>query len=199
MSGPSAALDPRSVDRAFILVWGVEFIAYTLDIALWGVAVVSILTLRLNDISSVLEFSPIAHTIREYCEYPGAQYALPTDNAARKRLWLQHSCIKSLFDNRTLLAPMTLGPDDRVLDSRPGLWALDLAQSVDPAVDILGINIEPRHISNRIGHESSVGLEQHFHFLLCRCRVIMRPPTPCGIESTAMSLAISGRTFLVHL
>jgi hypothetical protein len=31
--GSSAALDCRSVDHAFILVWGVEFIDYTLDIA----------------------------------------------------------------------------------------------------------------------------------------------------------------------
>ncbi|KAJ7347581.1 hypothetical protein DFH08DRAFT_936988, partial [Mycena albidolilacea] len=33
----------RSVDRAFLLVWGVEYIAYTLDIALWGIAVVLVL------------------------------------------------------------------------------------------------------------------------------------------------------------
>ncbi|KAJ7688534.1 hypothetical protein B0H14DRAFT_2653192 [Mycena olivaceomarginata] len=32
MSVPPKAQAPRSVDRAFILVWGVEFIAYTLDI-----------------------------------------------------------------------------------------------------------------------------------------------------------------------
>ncbi|KAJ7433296.1 hypothetical protein B0H11DRAFT_1387602 [Mycena galericulata] len=36
-------LGPHSVDRTFILTWGVEFIAYTLDIALWGVAMVSVL------------------------------------------------------------------------------------------------------------------------------------------------------------
>ncbi|KAJ7843786.1 hypothetical protein B0H14DRAFT_3455968 [Mycena olivaceomarginata] len=37
MSVPPKAQAPRSVDRAFILVWGVEFIAYTLDITLWGI------------------------------------------------------------------------------------------------------------------------------------------------------------------
>ncbi|KAJ7260479.1 hypothetical protein B0H12DRAFT_1107526 [Mycena haematopus] len=43
MSDPPAAMGPHPVDRTFILLWGVQFIAYTLDIALWGVAVVLVL------------------------------------------------------------------------------------------------------------------------------------------------------------
>ncbi|KAJ7469934.1 hypothetical protein B0H11DRAFT_1387183 [Mycena galericulata] len=42
MSDPSS-LVPPSVDRTFILTWGVAFIAYTLDTAFWGVAVISVL------------------------------------------------------------------------------------------------------------------------------------------------------------
>ncbi|KAJ7433073.1 hypothetical protein B0H11DRAFT_2259765 [Mycena galericulata] len=42
MSNPSSPAAP-SVDRRFIMIWGIEFISYTLDIALWGVAVVSVL------------------------------------------------------------------------------------------------------------------------------------------------------------
>ncbi|KAF8194746.1 hypothetical protein K438DRAFT_1968695 [Mycena galopus ATCC 62051] len=40
MSEPSASPGPHSVDRKFILMWGMQFLAYTFDIALWGVAVV---------------------------------------------------------------------------------------------------------------------------------------------------------------
>ncbi|KAJ7469961.1 hypothetical protein B0H11DRAFT_2238103 [Mycena galericulata] len=45
MSDPSS-MGPPSVDRTFILTWGVEFIAYTLDIALWGVAISMLLYFR---------------------------------------------------------------------------------------------------------------------------------------------------------
>ncbi|KAJ7433070.1 hypothetical protein B0H11DRAFT_2259762 [Mycena galericulata] len=41
MSNPTSPAP--SVDRRFIMIWGIEFISYTLDIALWGVAVVSVL------------------------------------------------------------------------------------------------------------------------------------------------------------
>ncbi|KAJ7347582.1 S-adenosyl-L-methionine-dependent methyltransferase [Mycena albidolilacea] len=137
----------------------------------------------LNATMSNKEFSPIEHVAREYHEYPGAQYALPTDDAERKRLWLQHTCIKTLFDNRILLAPVTLAPEDRVLDSGtgPGLWALDLAQSVDSAVNILGIDIAsrlfplspPKNVAFEVGSVTNLPLDWSDTFTLVHQRLLM--------------------------
>ncbi|KAF7341172.1 S-adenosyl-L-methionine-dependent methyltransferase [Mycena venus] len=89
---------------------------------------------------------PIEHAPREHHEYPGAQYALPADDAERQRLVIQHNALKKIFENRILIAPVTLTPNDRVLDigTGPGLWVLDLAQSVDPAVHIVAVDITSR-------------------------------------------------------
>ncbi|KAJ7895276.1 hypothetical protein B0H14DRAFT_3426421 [Mycena olivaceomarginata] len=40
MPHPDGGAVPRSVDHTFIMNWGLQFIAYTLDVALWGAAVV---------------------------------------------------------------------------------------------------------------------------------------------------------------
>ncbi|KAJ6457964.1 S-adenosyl-L-methionine-dependent methyltransferase [Mycena sanguinolenta] len=90
--------------------------------------------------------SPIEHATREFHGYPGAQYALPADDGERQRLLLQHNCLKKFFENRILLAPVTLRPDEKVLDvgKGPGLWALDLAQCVDSGVQVLGVDITSR-------------------------------------------------------
>ncbi|KAJ7806431.1 S-adenosyl-L-methionine-dependent methyltransferase [Mycena olivaceomarginata] len=92
------------------------------------------------------ETPPIEHAAREFHAYYGSQYALPADDAERQRLLIQHNCLKRIFENRILLAPVALGPDDRVLEigTGPGLWLLNLAQSVDPAVQMLGVDITPR-------------------------------------------------------
>ncbi|KAJ6536165.1 S-adenosyl-L-methionine-dependent methyltransferase [Mycena capillaripes] len=61
-------------------------------------------------------------------------------------LVIQHNALKKIFENRILIAPVTLAPNDRVLDigTGPGLWVLDLAQSVDPAVHMVAVDITPR-------------------------------------------------------
>ncbi|KAJ7504855.1 S-adenosyl-L-methionine-dependent methyltransferase [Mycena galericulata] len=89
---------------------------------------------------------PIEHSTRVHHEYPGAQYALPADDAERQRLVIQHNALKKMFENRILIAPVTLAPNDRVLDigTGPGLWVLDLAHSVHPAVQMLAVDITPR-------------------------------------------------------
>ncbi|KAJ7362556.1 S-adenosyl-L-methionine-dependent methyltransferase [Mycena albidolilacea] len=127
--------------------------------------------------------SRIEHAPREYHEYPGAQYALPTDDAEHQRLLLQHNSIKSLFDNRILLAPVTLRPNDRVLDSGagPGLWALDFAQSVDPAVHILGIDIAsrlfpvspPQNVAFQVGSVTNLPPDWTDTFTLVHQRLLM--------------------------
>ncbi|KAF8187571.1 S-adenosyl-L-methionine-dependent methyltransferase, partial [Mycena galopus ATCC 62051] len=62
------------------------------------------------------------------------------------RLWLQHNSLKKVFENRLCLAPIEFAPDDRVLDigTGPGLWALNMAQSVGPAVHIRRVDITSR-------------------------------------------------------
>ncbi|KAJ6548614.1 S-adenosyl-L-methionine-dependent methyltransferase [Mycena capillaripes] len=114
----------------------------------------------------------IDHVTREYQAYPGSQYSLPTDDLERQRkvsdfskmLLLQHKTLKALFGNRIVLAPVDLGATDKVLDIgtgpgrlfvklstffilnpiRLGLWILDLAESVDPSVIMLAVDIESR-------------------------------------------------------
>ncbi|KAF7363695.1 S-adenosyl-L-methionine-dependent methyltransferase [Mycena sanguinolenta] len=88
----------------------------------------------------------IAHTPRNYQAFPGSKYALPHDDLERQRLLLQHNTLKSLFDDRILLAPVNLDGDDKVLEigTGPGLWIMDLATSVDSSVPMIGVDIEPR-------------------------------------------------------
>ncbi|KAJ7608301.1 hypothetical protein DFH06DRAFT_935766, partial [Mycena polygramma] len=72
----------------------------------------------------------IEHTPRVYQAYPGSKYALPTDDIERQRLLLQHDNLKSLFENRILLAPVSLDRSDKVLEigTGPG-GSLPLSQS----------------------------------------------------------------------
>ncbi|KAF8125678.1 S-adenosyl-L-methionine-dependent methyltransferase [Mycena galopus ATCC 62051] len=99
-----------------------------------------------TNITPLDESSAILHATREYHAYPGAQYALPTDDVERQRLLLQHNLLKRIFENKVLLAPVTFTQGDRVLDigTGPGLWALDMEQAVGPAVHICGVDIESR-------------------------------------------------------
>ncbi|KAJ6597238.1 S-adenosyl-L-methionine-dependent methyltransferase [Mycena vulgaris] len=85
----------------------------------------------------------IEHAARKYQAYPGSQYALPADDV---ELLLQHKTLKFLFENRILLAPVTLDAKDKVLEigTGPGLWILDLAESVDPSVPMVAVDIESR-------------------------------------------------------
>ncbi|KAJ7074189.1 S-adenosyl-L-methionine-dependent methyltransferase [Mycena amicta] len=108
----------------------------------------------------------IDHAPREYQEYPGSQYILPTDGPEHQRLAMQHATLKSLFGDRILFAPVELNKDDKVLDTGtgPGLWIMDLASSVDPSIEMIGVDIEsrlfplspPKNISFRV--ESVVNL-----------------------------------------
>ncbi|KAJ7130770.1 S-adenosyl-L-methionine-dependent methyltransferase, partial [Mycena crocata] len=97
--------------------------------------------------------SPIDHAPRNYQAYPGSQYALPTDDVERQRplnnrfsLILQHRTSKAHYENRILLAPVSLNGNDKVLDvgTGPGFWVSDLAASVDSAVPMVAIDIESR-------------------------------------------------------
>ncbi|KIM71389.1 hypothetical protein PILCRDRAFT_82832 [Piloderma croceum F 1598] len=73
-------------------------------------------------------------------------YILPSDEAEKERLLLQHRILKKTYENRLFLAPVTLAPGDHVLDSGTGgaSWLLDLARRVSPEVFLHGIDIESR-------------------------------------------------------
>ncbi|KAJ6579504.1 S-adenosyl-L-methionine-dependent methyltransferase [Mycena vulgaris] len=136
-------------------------------------------TAKMQDIGA----NPIEHAARKYQAYPGSQYALPTDDVEQERLILQHQTLKELFGHRTLLAPVKLEKNDKVLDigTGPGLWILDLAASVDPSVSIVGVDIEsrlfptspPKNIELRI--ESVVNLPSEWTntFALVHQRLLM--------------------------
>ncbi|KAK7037973.1 S-adenosyl-L-methionine-dependent methyltransferase [Favolaschia claudopus] len=89
---------------------------------------------------------PITHTPRNYQAFPGSKYALPHDTEEQQRLLLQHHTLKSLFENRILLCPVSLDKSDKVLEigTGPGLWIMDLASTVDPSVPMVAVDIEPR-------------------------------------------------------
>ncbi|KAF7363551.1 S-adenosyl-L-methionine-dependent methyltransferase [Mycena sanguinolenta] len=88
----------------------------------------------------------IAHTPRNYHKYPGSKYALPHDDLERQRLLLQHNTLNNLFEDRFVLAPVSLDHNDKVLDigTGSGLWIMDLATGINPSVPIIGVDIEPR-------------------------------------------------------
>ncbi|KAJ7260478.1 S-adenosyl-L-methionine-dependent methyltransferase [Mycena haematopus] len=127
--------------------------------------------------------SPIQHATREFHGYAGAQYALPADDAENQRLLVQHNCLKKLFENRILLAPVTLHPQDRVLDvgTGPGLWVLDLARSVDPDVKMLGVDITsrlfplspPNNVDFQIESVTNLPLDWTDSFTLVHQRLLM--------------------------
>ncbi|KAJ6516921.1 S-adenosyl-L-methionine-dependent methyltransferase [Mycena vitilis] len=125
----------------------------------------------------------IEHATRQYHAYPGAQYALPTDDAERQRLLRQHNCLKALFGNRIVLAPAPLCANDRVLDigTGPGCWVLDLASSVDPAVHIVGVDIAsglfpgcpPKNVAFQVGSVTSLPSDWTDTFTLVNQHLLM--------------------------
>ncbi|KAF8205700.1 hypothetical protein K438DRAFT_1964115 [Mycena galopus ATCC 62051] len=83
------------------------------------------------------------HAPRHYQTFPGSKYVLPHDDLERQR---QHNMLKSIFEDRILLAPVSLAKSDKVLEigTGPGLWIMDLATTVDSSVPMVGTDIEPR-------------------------------------------------------
>ncbi|KIM72374.1 hypothetical protein PILCRDRAFT_829773 [Piloderma croceum F 1598] len=73
-------------------------------------------------------------------------YVLPSDEAEKDRLSLQHKILKRAFENRMFLASVTLAPGDHVLDSGTGgaSWLLDLEGQVSSETILHGIDIDSR-------------------------------------------------------
>ncbi|KAF7322474.1 hypothetical protein HMN09_00025800 [Mycena chlorophos] len=129
--------------------------------------------------------APVAidHTPREYQQYPGAQYVLPTDEAEKQRLELQHRAVKQVFNGRILFAPVKLIEGHKVLDTGtgPGIWLLDAANSVNPAVQMTGVDIEsrlfpsspPKNVSFQIGSVLELPKEWSNTFTLVHQRLLI--------------------------
>ncbi|KAJ7223128.1 S-adenosyl-L-methionine-dependent methyltransferase [Mycena pura] len=85
----------------------------------------------------------LGHVTRTYHAFPGAQYALPSDDLELQR---HHDCLKRLFKNKLVWAPVDLDNNDKVLDSGAGTgcWVLDVAASVARSVSFVGIDIATR-------------------------------------------------------
>ncbi|TFK48526.1 S-adenosyl-L-methionine-dependent methyltransferase [Heliocybe sulcata] len=94
---------------------------------------------------------PIQHRERNYQQYPGSSYILPSDEEEQARyvyqrsLELQHRVLVRALGDRLVVAPVNLKSSDHVLDcgTGSGIWALNLAKEM-PDVRIQGIDIEPR-------------------------------------------------------
>ncbi|KAK0467083.1 S-adenosyl-L-methionine-dependent methyltransferase [Desarmillaria tabescens] len=84
-------------------------------------------------------------TTRVYPSATGVHYILPSDALEKRRLDLQHSFLsRALCDSKSVLAPITLKPSDKVLDSGTGsgAWALSLAEEVPASVSIDAFDIQ---------------------------------------------------------
>ncbi|KAJ7157009.1 S-adenosyl-L-methionine-dependent methyltransferase [Mycena crocata] len=93
-----------------------------------------------------LDAAAITHTARNHHKYPGAQYALPSDDVERERLEFQHNTLKTLFGSRIVFPPIEINGSDKVLEIATGcgVWILDLAKIIDPAVPMIAVDIESR-------------------------------------------------------
>ncbi|KAF9065748.1 hypothetical protein BDP27DRAFT_1424490 [Rhodocollybia butyracea] len=62
-------------------------------------------------------------------EYASSNYLLPADSAETERLNLQHRILTKAFEDRLVLAPITLRSNDRVLESGAGtgIWAQEFS------------------------------------------------------------------------
>ncbi|KAK0205277.1 hypothetical protein DFS33DRAFT_754745 [Desarmillaria ectypa] len=83
---------------------------------------------------------------RVWSSSPDVHYLLPSDAQEKQRLELQHSFLRrTLCDGKSVLAPITLGPGDKVLDSGTGsAWVLSLAKEVPSSVSLTAIDIQSK-------------------------------------------------------
>ncbi|KAJ7940349.1 S-adenosyl-L-methionine-dependent methyltransferase [Mycena leptocephala] len=145
--------------------------------------------LHVQQIPGVPDNSPetnevsIKHAPRDYQAYPGSKYALPHDEMERQR---HHHTLKSLFENRILLAPVSLDENDKVLEigTGPGLWVMDLATTIAPSVPMVAVDIEPRlfpasppkNIEFRVESVTNLPSEWTDTFSLVHQRLLMAGP-----------------------
>jgi ubiquinone/menaquinone biosynthesis C-methylase UbiE len=79
---------------------------------------------------------------RRYVDAPEAPYQLPKDITDLNRLDFQHYIFRQLFAGN-YLAPITLEPENRVLDvgCGTGRWPIEIAEAF-PQVEVFGIDLE---------------------------------------------------------
>ncbi|KAF7322405.1 hypothetical protein HMN09_00018500 [Mycena chlorophos] len=130
-----------------------------------------------------MEATPINHAHRNYQQYPGAQYILPTDGPEKQRLARQHNMLKKLFGGRILFAPVDLKQGDKVLESGTGsgIWTVEVAATVDPSVEFIGVDIEsglfpeapPQNLSFRVNSVLELPAEWSDTFTLVHQRLLL--------------------------
>ncbi|PBK66264.1 hypothetical protein ARMSODRAFT_355276 [Armillaria solidipes] len=84
---------------------------------------------------------------RAWPSSPDVCYLLPSDALEKQRLESQHSFLKrTLCDGKSVMAPISLGPGDKVLDSGTGsgAWVLSLAKEVPLSVSFAAIDIQSK-------------------------------------------------------
>ncbi|KAJ7905834.1 S-adenosyl-L-methionine-dependent methyltransferase [Mycena olivaceomarginata] len=122
------------------------------------------------------------------------------------RLLLQHSTLKSLFEDRILLAPVSLDRSDKVLEigTGPGLWIMDLATTIDSSVPMVGVDIElrlfpaspPKNIEFRVESVLNLPAEWTDTFSLVHQRLLILalqvPQWPTAIQEIHRVLRSGG-------
>ncbi|KAF5327441.1 hypothetical protein D9619_004197 [Psilocybe cf. subviscida] len=95
--------------------------------------------------NSTISLAPINHKERYH---NNEIYALPSDEEEANRLQLQHNLLRTIFDDRVVLAPLELTSGAEVLDigTGKGSWALDFAATYPNAdkASLLCIDIGAR-------------------------------------------------------
>ncbi|KAF8907529.1 S-adenosyl-L-methionine-dependent methyltransferase [Mucidula mucida] len=96
--------------------------------------------------------SPISLGLREkasqrwYNPSPDVHYVLPSDEAERNRLTVQHFyAVRNLYDGKLVFAPgVRLKKGDKILDAATGsgIWLTELAKEVPECVELIGVDIQ---------------------------------------------------------
>lgn len=90
-------------------------------------------------------------------------YVLPVDAEEGKRLNDQHEAIKCSAGGKLVMAPLQLGPGDKVLDcgTGTGIWLLDLASECPSTVSLHGTDISPHLFPPPTSTPPNVTFSQH--------------------------------------
>ncbi|KAF7322479.1 ATP-dependent DNA helicase [Mycena chlorophos] len=130
-----------------------------------------------------MSIRPLKHIPREHQHFPGSRYILPSDGPEIERLLLQHRSLAKIYDGRLLLAPAELAKGDKVLElgTARGFWMFDLAATVDPSVEFVGVDIEPRmfpssspkNISFRVASTLKLPVEWNNTFAVVHQRLLI--------------------------
>ncbi|KAG8217007.1 S-adenosyl-L-methionine-dependent methyltransferase [Butyriboletus roseoflavus] len=97
---------------------------------------------------------------RKAHSYAGSLYLLPSDEEERQRLLAQHQLYTRILSGRLIIPPISVSEKDEVLDigTGAGAWLCDTRTHLPEAVQLYGVDIEPRLFPNYTALSANVHL-----------------------------------------